>query len=71
MNKFSLILFSIWSISGFSQEEGALPYREIPDYSDNYTASTVAARMIDALGFRFYWASNTLSEKDLAYKATD
>ena len=71
MNKFSLILFSIWSISGFSQEEGALPYREIPDYSDNYTAGTVAARMIDALGFRFYWASNTLSEKDLAYKATD
>jgi len=71
MNKFSLILFSIWSISGFSQEEHALPYREIPDYSDDYTAGTVAARMIDALGFRFYWASNTLSEKDLAYKATD
>lgn len=44
------------------------PYSEIPDYSDEYTAGTVAARMIDGLGFRYYWVTNCLTEKDLNFK---
>lgn len=45
-----------------------LPYRQIPDYPENYTPETVAARMIDGLGFRFYWATEGLRESDLNYK---
>jgi hypothetical protein len=48
-----------------------LPYYELPDYPEEYTVGAVAARFIDALGFRFYWASDSLTEKDLAYKAND
>lgn len=44
-----------------------LPYREIPDYPADYGPGNIAARMIDALGFRFYWATEGLTEKDLAY----
>ena len=51
-----------------SSEEQTLPYYEIPEYSETFTAGTVAARMIDALGFRFYWASEGLTDKDLEYK---
>ena len=54
-----------------SQTKVALPYYEIPEYSENFTAGTVAARMVDALGFRYYWASDSLTDKDLAYKAND
>jgi hypothetical protein len=43
----------------------------MPDYPEEFTAGTMAARMVDALGFRFYWASANLTEKDLAYKAND
>ncbi|WP_439151940.1 hypothetical protein, partial [Winogradskyella sp.] len=32
---------------------------------------TMAARMIDALGFRFYWATDSLSKKDLMYRANE
>ncbi|MFC0605339.1 hypothetical protein [Winogradskyella pulchriflava] len=58
---------------GFSQEtsEDSLPYYEIPEYSEEFTAGTMAARMVDALGFRFYWATDSLTEKDLAYKANE
>lgn len=42
-----------------------LPYYELPEASEKYTAGTVAARMVDALGFRFYWATFELGEKDL------
>lgn len=49
----------------------SLPYYEIPDYPAEYTAETVAARMIDGLGFRYYWATEGLRPEDLAYKPND
>lgn len=46
-----------------------LPYREIPDYSSAYTAGTVAARVLDGLGFRYYWATEGLRPEDLQFQA--
>jgi len=48
----------------------ALPYREIPAYPDTFTAETVVARMVDGLGFRFYWATEGLRPEDLAFRPT-
>lgn len=47
-----------------------LPFRQIPDYPETYTAKTMLIRMIDGLGFRYYWATETLTPTDLAYKPT-
>ena len=47
-----------------------LPFRQIPDYPATYTAQTMLVRMIDGLGFRYYWATQTLTARDLAYKPT-
>ena len=49
----------------------SLPYYKIPDYPEAYTAGTVSARMIDGLGFRFYWATEGLRTEDLKYKPSD
>ncbi|GAB2567491.1 hypothetical protein [Spirosoma areae] len=48
-----------------------LPFRQIPDYPPTYTAKTILVRMIDGLGFRYYWATNTLTDRDLAYKPNE
>ena len=48
-----------------------LPYKQLPEYSKEFTAGTVAARQIDGLGFRFYWATEGLTTKDLVYKPTE
>ena len=48
----------------------SLPYRQIPDYPENYNAGTVAARMVDGLGFRYYWATEGLRQADLEYSTT-
>jgi hypothetical protein len=45
-----------------------LPYYEVPNYYESYTAGTVAARMVDGLGFRYRWATEDLKEADLNYK---
>ncbi len=48
-----------------------LPYYEIPEAPETYTANGVAARMIDGLGFRFYWATEGLRAEDLAFRPND
>lgn len=71
MNRQFKLLIIVLSMSlSFAQQkiDSDLPYYEVPDYPEEFTAGTMAARMIDALGFRFYWASDSLTEKDLNYK---
>lgn len=65
-----IILLSFVTTTGFSQnnQEDKLPYYEIPEYPEKYTANTVAARMVDGLGFRYYWATERLRLEDLIYK---
>lgn len=48
-----------------------LPYAEIPAAPKKYNACTVAARMIDGLGFRYYWATEGLRPEDLAFKPSE
>jgi hypothetical protein len=67
--KSTFILVIGFSNTNQAQNNDELPYFEIPDSPKEFTAGTMAARMVDALGFRFYWASDSLTEKDLAYKA--
>ena len=69
--KSTFILVLGFSNTSQAQNTDELPYHEIPEPSEEFTAGTMAARMVDALGFRFYWASDSLTEKDLAYKAND
>lgn len=48
-----------------------LPYREIPKYPENYLPGNILARLIDGLGYRFYWATEGLTEDDLAYRPSE
>jgi hypothetical protein len=51
-----------------TDKKSDLPYYEIPDYPEKYTAGTVAARVVDGLGFRYYWATEGLRPEDLNYQ---
>lgn len=48
-------------------QNSALPFYQIPDAPTTYTSGTVAARMVDGLGFRYYWATEGLRPADLNY----
>lgn len=67
MKQLVLVTFLLLSFTIFGQEND-LPYHEIPDYPKHYTAGSVAARMIDGLGFRFYWATEGLQDNDLKFR---
>jgi hypothetical protein len=46
-------------------------YYNIPDTPKTYTAAAVAARLVDGLGFRYFWATEGLRDKDLAFRPSD
>ncbi|HLZ17496.1 MAG TPA: hypothetical protein VKQ08_10670 [Cyclobacteriaceae bacterium] len=67
-----LIIFLLMVLTSplFAQDK-SLPYYEIPGYPETFTAGAVASRLIDGLGFRFYWATEGLRSADLSYRPND
>lgn len=72
MNKISLNLFLIFFIiSSHMQSQDQLPFKSIPEYPDNYKSGNIILRMIQGLGYRYYWATEGLSDKDLKYRPSN
>ncbi|WNH12904.1 hypothetical protein [Thalassobellus suaedae] len=67
----TLMFLFILSLNAQNAMEEKLPYFEIPKYTESYTANSVVARMIDGLGFRYYWATEGLRIEDLEYKPSE
>lgn len=53
------------------KESSELPFKELSSYPEEFTANNLTARMIESLGFRYYWASEGFTESDLAFKLTE
>jgi hypothetical protein len=68
---FILSLFINLSISKQIMGQEKPYFYEIPKTPEKYTAENVAARMVDGLGFRYFWASEGLRSEDLAYEPND
>jgi len=72
MNKISLNLFLfLILISGNMQSQDQLPFKSIPEYPDNYKSGNIIQRMIQGLGYRYYWATEGLTDKDLKYRPSN
>lgn len=70
MHKLVLIPLLIFVFNSHAQEM-KLPYHQIPDYPEDYTTGNIVGRMIDGLGYRYYWATESLTTSDLSYKPSE
>jgi uncharacterized damage-inducible protein DinB len=61
----SLMLFTTLQSQDTMNE--SLPYATIPEAPQEYTAGSVVSRMVDGLGFRYYWATEQLTDNELDY----
>ena len=61
-------IFLITFVTELQAQDMELPYHQIPDSPETYSPGNVVARMIDGLGYRFYWATEGLTQNDLEYK---
>jgi hypothetical protein len=64
---FSIIMFA--SLPAMAQAD-SLPYAAFPPAPGHYTAGAVVSRLLDGLGFRYYWATEGLRPADLAFRPT-
>ncbi len=63
----SLLVLVSLTLQSQEMTNDSLPYAAIPEAHENFTPGTVVSRVIDGLGFRFYWASEGLTEDNLDY----
>lgn len=66
--KSRFIFFLVFIITSTIMAQKKDTYYNIPEAPKEFKAATVVSRMVDGLGFRYYWASYGLTEKDLAFK---
>jgi len=66
MRYFFILALSLNFLQMNSQEN--LPFYEISNYPESYSQAEIVGRMIDGLGFRYYWATEGLTEKDLNFR---
>lgn len=52
--------------NSFAQKEAY--FYNIPEAPETFSSANMLARMVDALGFRYYWATSGLEDNDLDFK---
>ena len=68
---FKRIVLLVVVLPLFSMNSQELPYKEIPSYPETYTSGNIVARMVDGLGFRYYWATEGMTVEDLSFRASE
>jgi hypothetical protein len=58
--KVKLIIIAVVLFTIPINSQKILPYYQIPKMEESYTAQNTVARMVDGLGFRYYWATEGL-----------
>jgi len=66
MRYFFILALSLNFLYMNSQEN--LPFYEISNYPESYSEAEIVGRMIDGMGFRYYWATEGLREEDLNFR---
>lgn len=64
---FRILIFLI-SLTSMAQD---LPFSTLPSAPETLNVSSSLNRMIQGLGFRFYWATEGLRTEDLAYQPSE
>jgi len=68
---FSLFIYFPIQAQHMDSAKDSLPYFNIPDYPIDFEPGSMVARMVDGLGYRYYWATEGLKESSLTYKPSD
>lgn len=69
---YCLIIFGLFhnniSMAQEKQDDKTFTYRVLPEAPQDYTPGNIASRMLDGLGFRFFWATHGLRPDDFNYR---
>ncbi|WP_394355045.1 DinB family protein [Maribacter aquimaris] len=66
-----LTLLMVVTVNAQEMKPKEVPYASIPEAPTTYSAGGVVSRMIDGLGFRYYWATEGLTEGNMDYRPSE
>ena len=66
-----IFLFTLSINAQTDKKETDLPFSEIGEYPADFSQANIISRMIEGLGYRYYWATKSLTENDLNYKSSE
>ena len=66
-----IFLFTLSINAQTDKKEIDLPFSEIGEYPADFSQVNIISRMIEGLGYRYYWATKSLTENDLNYKSSE
>tara|TARA_B100001540_G_scaffold124683_1_gene111207 strand:+ start:62 stop:652 length:591 start_codon:yes stop_codon:yes gene_type:complete len=73
MKKLLILLLFIPFVSfcQINDQDFNITFSDISKYPTEFSQANIVSRMIEGLGYRYYWASKSLSETDLEYKSSE
>ncbi len=69
MKYFTISMATLFCLTAAAQD--SLPFQSIEDTPNEMSMGNIMARMIDGLGFRYYWATEGLRQEDLIFQFSD
>lgn len=66
-----IFLFTLSINAQTDKKEIDLPFSEIGEYPADFSQANIISRMIEGLGYRYYWATKSLTDNDLNYKSSE
>ncbi len=67
MKTLLITLFITATLAAQNNETMELPFEEIPAAQEQYTSGNMVKRMVDGLGYRYYWATEGLRPEDIDF----
>lgn len=71
MKIITTISICIAFVIGSSAQVAPVPYSSIESKPEKFTAATMVARMIDGLGYRYYWSTESLTDDDMIFRPSE
>jgi len=74
MNRYFLVFGIFFFFTSAQAQDTSMtdtPYAQIESYPEVFTSATMVARMIDGLGYRYYWATEGLTDDDLIFRPSE
>jgi len=65
-----MLVFSLQAQDNLDTKE-TLPYHQIPEYPEDFSSGNILARLVDGLGYRYYWATEGLRIEDFDYQPSE
>ena len=66
-----VIIFTLFINTTYLETQEKNYFYQIKEFEENYSQNAILSRFLHSVGFRYFWATEGLNDRDLKYKPSD